>query len=63
MSGKMVFVFSASAGHGPFRDLDPEFEPFPVDSRTSPGCVRIGHFADEIADFFACSWPTESVTF
>jgi hypothetical protein len=28
-----------------------------------PGCARLCHFADEIADFFACSWPTGSVMF
>ncbi len=35
------------------RDLDPEFEQFAVDSRTSPGRICVSHFADEVADFIA----------
>ena len=53
--GRRVSFFRHQPGHGPFRDLDSEFEQFPVDSRTSPGRIRIGHFADEIADFLPVS--------
>jgi hypothetical protein len=44
------------SGDRPFRDLNPQFLQFPVDSGTSPGRIRIGHFANQIADVFACSW-------
>ena len=59
--GRRVSFLRHQPCHSPFRDLDPEFEQFPVDSRTSPGRVRIGHFADEIAYFVACFRPTGSV--
>ena len=39
--GRRVSFFRYQPGHGPFRDLDPEFEQFPVDSRTSPSRIGI----------------------
>jgi hypothetical protein len=61
--GRRVSLFWYQSGHGPFRDLDPEFQKFPVDSQTSPSRIGIGHFTDQLADFFACSWPTGSAMF
>ncbi len=61
--GRRISLLRHEPGHGPFRDLDPEFQQFPVDSRTSPSPIGIGHFTDQLADFFACSWPTGSEMF
>ena len=60
---RRVSSFRHQSGDRPFRDLDPQFEQFPVDSRTSPGRICIGHIADEIPDFVACSRSTGSVAF
>jgi hypothetical protein len=54
--GRRVSLLRHQPGDGPFRDLDSKFQQFPVDSRTSPCRIRIGHFADEIADFVAHCW-------
>ena len=54
--GRRFSLFRHQPGYRPFRDLDSKFQQFAVDSGTSPGWIRIGHFADEIADFAARCW-------
>ena len=61
--GRRVSFFRHQPSHGSFRDLNPDFQQFTVDSRTSLGRIRIGHFADEIADFFARSRATGTPMF
>ena len=64
MSGKEgLLFFGISRATVRSEILIPEFQQFPVDSGTSPGRIRVGHFADEIADFFACFRATGTPRF